>query len=311
MAALRSPQPAEIPALVEFWNRSATFSPVDRALLEEKLWGDPDYRPELTLVVGPPERPGGLAMGVVRGAGENAVGYVKLLATAPERRRRGLGARLLAALESAFTGGAVPRIRIAESAPNYLAPGVDARYEDGLRFFRHHGYRDVGEACNLQVDLQADVFDTRNEERRLADRGVSVRRAAAADWPALQALLATFGGSWRQEVRCSMDHSPPAVQLAWRDGELLAFAASGGNNASAAWFGPMGTAPAARGLGIGAVLLRRCLRDLQRLGFAAAVIPWVGPVGFYEKHAGARFLSRFQRLEKTPDGDTTQERHAS
>ncbi|NUP67682.1 MAG: GNAT family N-acetyltransferase, partial [Nonomuraea sp.] len=64
-----------------------------------------------------------------------------------------------------------------------------------------------------------------------------------------------------------------------------AFAAWG---ARPAWFGPMGTAPDARGLGLGGVLLRRCLADQRAAGQASAQIGWVGPLRFYSRAVGAR-----------------------
>ena len=76
------------------------------------------------------------------------------------------------------------------------------------------------------------------------------------------------------------------AHLAERDGEILGFAAYGSSRPS--WFGPMGTAPAAEGSGIGGVLLRRCLRDQAAAGIGAAQIGWVGPVPFYSGSAGAR-----------------------
>jgi mycothiol synthase len=46
----------------------------------------------------------------------------------------------------------------------------------------------------------------------------------------------------------------------------------------------MGTTPPCRGLGIGRILLWRCLNDLRDAGHETAVIPWVGPIGFYSRH---------------------------
>jgi GNAT superfamily N-acetyltransferase len=71
-----------------------------------------------------------------------------------------------------------------------------------------------------------------------------------------------------------------------KDGSLLGFAAYGSSRPS--WFGPMGTAPAARGLGIGALLLRRCLADQRAAGHDQVQIGWVGPLPFYAKAVGAR-----------------------
>ncbi len=60
----------------------------------------------------------------------------------------------------------------------------------------------------------------------------------------------------------------------------------------------MGTDPAARGLGVGAVLLRRCLRDLRQRGLGRATIAWAAALPFYERACGATVERRFRRVEK-------------
>jgi predicted N-acetyltransferase YhbS len=70
------------------------------------------------------------------------------------------------------------------------------------------------------------------------------------------------------------------------EGAILGFAAYGSSRAS--WFGPMGTAPAVQGMGIGSVLLRRCLADQKAAGYDRVQIGWVGPLPFYSGAVGAR-----------------------
>ncbi|MFC7587194.1 hypothetical protein ACFQYP_28345 [Nonomuraea antimicrobica] len=50
----------------------------------------------------------------------------------------------------------------------------------------------------------------------------------------------------------------------------------------------MGTAPGARGLGLGRVLLRRCLAEQRAAGQTESQIGWVGPLAFYSRAVGAR-----------------------
>jgi GNAT superfamily N-acetyltransferase len=88
----------------------------------------------------------------------------------------------------------------------------------------------------------------------------------------------------------------PTLHVATRDGAFLGFAAHAAQRVPV--FGPMGTAPAARGLGIGAVLLRRCLADQRDAGVEVAEIGWVGPVRFYSRAVGARLGRVFWTYEK-------------
>lgn len=284
--------------MLALWNESAAHDPLSADLLREKVWGDADFFAGGALAAFRDDTPEGFAVGVVRGAEDGPRGYVKMLAVHPSAQRRGCGGALLNALEPALAGRGARSLRLGESLPNYLVPGVDTRYASALRFFDDQGYRRFNEACNMTADLLHSGFATEEDESRLARSGVLVRRAARADGEAVQRFVQKHWPPWQHEVHCSMKREPPAVHLALQGGELLAFSAHDGNNAGSGSFGPMGTAPGSRGLGIGRVLLRRCLRDIRAAGFGQAIIPWVAPTGFYENHVGAVITRRFYRYEK-------------
>jgi predicted N-acetyltransferase YhbS len=61
----------------------------------------------------------------------------------------------------------------------------------------------------------------------------------------------------------------------------------------------MGTNPELRGKGIGALLLRRCLADLEAAGHRGCDIQWVGPKGFYADHVGAVIHRCYWQYEKS------------
>ncbi len=88
------------------------------------------------------------------------------------------------------------------------------------------------------------------------------------------------------------------VYLALAEERVLAFSAYDANNRGTGWFGPMGTEPAARSQGIGQVLLFHCLADMAAQGHHHATIPWVDPVDFYRRCAGAAVSRIFHRYEK-------------
>jgi ribosomal protein S18 acetylase RimI-like enzyme len=289
---------SSVEVALDIWNRSAPHDRLNRELLREKIQGDDDYSPALTLLAQRGSVPEGFAIAVVREKPEGVRAYIKMLAVLPERQRCGLGSRLLTALEHGFAERGAQTVRLGESLPNYLVPGVDRRYEAAVRFFEKRGYRCFETACNMTAELDHDAFETADEEAELARAGITVRRACDQDTGAVRQFLERHWPPWQQEVRCSMSRRPPALHLAYRGRELLAFSAFDGNNAGTGSFGPMGTAPSARGLGIGQVLLRRCLKDIKAAGFSRAIIPWVAPTGFYEQHVAAKIARRFYRYEK-------------
>ena len=287
--------PADLGAAHALWQRSARFDPIPPAVLAEKLWGEPTG---LALAAEAEGDLAGIGGGVVWEVPGQRRGSVRLLAVAPEHRRRGVGSALLGALADDLRQRGATSLRVGEAAPNYLTPGIDVRYEAAPAFLGAHGLRETSEAVNLGVDLGREAWDTRDNERRLAATGVAVRRAAEADRPALAALLDAHWPAWKPEADGAMRLRPPSLHLAVRDGAAIGFAAHSATNAPLGWFGPMGTAPEARGLGVGAVLLRRCLADLKADGHRHATIAWAAALPFYERACGATVARRFRRFER-------------
>lgn len=293
MATLRPYTPADADAALALWGRSAEHDPLTPALLAEKR-----EDAEAVLVATEAGALVGLGVGALWPTPAALRGSVRLLAVDPAHRRRGVGTALLAALEDRLGERGAEVVRLAECAPNYLTPGVDARYDAGLAFAAARGYRDVGEAVNLGVDLRSDRWDTAADEARLGAERVTVRRADEADRPALARLLAAHWPTWQAETDRAYRRGPVSMHLALRGGDALGFAAYDTNNVGTGWFGPMGTDPAACGLGIGAVLCRRCLGDLRAQGLPRATIAWAAALPFYARTAGARVERRFRRFEK-------------
>ncbi|MFD6757039.1 GNAT family N-acetyltransferase [Micromonospora gifhornensis] len=236
--------------------------------------------------------------------GDGRAGHVDLVAVEPRQRRQGVGRALLGHAEQALAELGAVEVLLAGNPPHYAWPGVDVRYTPAVCLALALGYTQDRTAWNMTVDLSYDgspaLRSTEAAETRLAGQGVTVRRAEPADLPALAAFSrATFGGSWDAELAGSLGRPDAGCHLAERDGELLGFAAYG--SARPSWFGPMGTAPAAEGSGIGGVLLRRCLADQRAAGIETAQIGWVGPVPFYSRSAGARIERVFFLYRRSLD----------
>lgn len=284
--------------LLEFWNASARYDALTADLLDEKIWADEGFDPGMATVCADTGRITGFVMGVLRQSVDGPRGIIKLLAVAGDQRHTGIGSHLLLAVEAKLEKLAAETIRVCESPPNYLTPGVDSRYSAAPHFFEKHAYVQVGEACNMTVDLEERLFASGDKERALAAKGVKIRRATADDRAAVTQLLETHWPPWRNEVIASLLNKPPSLHLALAGPEVLAFAAYDANNRGTGWFGPMGTAPAARRQGIGQILLFRCLADMAARGHRSATIPWVDPVGFYKQCAGAAVTRIFHRYEK-------------
>ena len=228
-------------------------------------------------------------IGVVLGSVSHrdpSIGHVDLIAVDRAERRRGVGRALMARIEGALAGLGAGDVVLAGNPPYYAWPGIDVRYTPAICAAMALGFEQDQPAWNMTATLD-DLRPTAEAEKRLADRGITVRRAANDDVPALAGFAVDhFGtGGWADEITDSVGRDGAGCHLAARGSEILGFAAYG---ARPNWFGPMGTAPAAQGLGIGSVLLRRCLADQKAAGLTAVQIGWVGPLPFYSRVVGAR-----------------------
>ena len=281
-------------ATLSLWNSCCTFDQLTDAVFLEKTSGDPDWDENLLKIEYVEGVPIGFCFAVARSGKDEFVGHVKLLAVDPSYRGRGIGSSLLQQIENEFSRNGVKKVRLGEAAPNYLNPGIDPRYTAAMLFFRNRGYERFGEAYNMSVDLGAlPVAPV------VRDSTIEVRRANSSDRESVDGLLKTYWPSWISEVSNSFEREPISLHIAIRDGTLLGFSAYDCNNVGTGWFGPMGTAPEARGSGIGATLLHHCLSDLKMSGLETATIPWVAPIGFYSKFVGASISRVFYRFEKS------------
>ncbi len=235
---------------------------------------------------------------------------LRFLAVHPRYRQSGWGTVLLRAAEGTIASAGFLRVRVLDQAGNYLAPGVDVRNRETIAWFERRGYTAHGERVNLIVRARDSewVTATRAEALASACSGYRLRRAGPSDRGALDAMIRReFSAGWAFEADGALGNSPPAVHIALapavdnsghESAEIVAFSAHDGNNRGLGWFGPAGTVPAHRGRGLGAALLCAALLDIAAAGHDVCEIAWIGPRGFYERHADVCGERRFVVLRK-------------
>jgi GNAT superfamily N-acetyltransferase len=208
--------------------------------------------------------------------------FLRLLVVERAHRRSGIGSALLGDAES--RGARI----VAAEAGNYFTPGVSVSDTATITFFGKRGYRETATTQNLVAT------DLPYEEPE------GVARATASGRRQILAFIEKeFGRTWRFEAARAFENDPPTLFYAEVNGAIAGFAAHEANNRGLGFFGPTGVAPAHRGHGLGARLLRASLADLRRLGHERAVIPWTDALEFYRKACGATVAERFVTLEGT------------
>ncbi|MDH2429148.1 GNAT family N-acetyltransferase [Sphaerisporangium sp. TRM90804] len=273
--AIRPASPAELDAAGRVAAAALTFDAADAARVVTHLTGPPPGR-EWTALVTP-----ALSGVVFASMAAEGVGHVDLIAVHPSAQGRGTGRALLTAAEAWLRERGAREARIAGNPPCYAWPGVDVRYTPAVCLAESQGYERYRTAWNMTADLPRVVPPDPGDLARLAAVGVTVHTAPRGGREEVAAFARReWNDSWAWEA----EHAQ-GCHYAVRDGRILGFAAWG---VRPSWFGPMGTAEEARGLGVGRVLLRQCLRDQAAAGQRSTQIAWVGPIRFYARAAGAR-----------------------
>ncbi len=287
-------EPEQLGLVLDLLNQSLAFDGLTYSLIYEKTFGDDDFDPELAVIAYLDDIPVAFWMGLVRGRS----GYHKIFGVRPQYRRLGIGSTLLKEMEERLIKQGVEEIRVCEGAPNYFMPGIDPRYTPALLFFEKHGYEKFDETYNMIAEICDIQPDVELENKLISEFGIVVRRASERDRRAVLEFIEEEFHGWEGEVSTALQNEPPTLFIAEINGRVIAFSAHESNNLGTGWFGPMGTLKSVRGKGIGRALLLRSLYDLKQMGFKHAIIPWVGPVGFYSKNCGARIDRIFWRFRK-------------
>jgi len=290
--------PSDLNTLTSFLKRNLIYENITESLVREKVFDDPNFDPQKTLKASLDDKLVGFMQGVARTFKGKRLGYIKLFATEKEYRRQGIASKLLEIIEGKLVEDNVPEIRILESVYNYLQPGLDPRYTEAYVFVKKRGYEKFEETANLTVDLLDRDFSTKEEEEALGQKGVEIKRVTTEDKQKTLEFIDEFFDGWQTEVRTSFKNNPISLHIAKKDNKVIAFSAYDANNFNTGWFGPMGTRPDCRKLGLGGILLKRCLNDMKEQGHKRSIIPWVGPIVFYYDAVGAKVDRIFWRFRK-------------
>ncbi len=209
-------------------------------------------------------------------------GFIDLLVVDRAEQRQGIGRQLANAMERLLAARGCERINLAGHGPYYAWPGVDIHYTGAICFAEDLGYRRQGCEVNMDVDLLRAALDTEGAQDRLRSDGIDIREASPADdGPLQESLGSTWQPGWVTEIAAALRSREAGLHIAVQDHQYVGFCVYGLNRPHEV--GPVGTSPGLRNLGIGGVLLRRCLADQRTRGLTAAEIVWVGPLSYFSR----------------------------
>ncbi len=122
-----------------------------------------------------------------------------------------------------------------------------------------------------------------------AEQGVSIRRAIPPEKHFVTKWVGEhFSAFWQSECEVAFAHSPLTCWIAIEHKQLIGFGCY--DTTAKGFFGPTGVGEAARGRGVGRMLLLVCLHAMRWEGYGYAIIGAVGPTDFYSKNVGATII---------------------
>jgi mycothiol synthase len=260
-------------------------------------------RPHTALVAHAPDaRLAGVCFGsAVHQPATRATGFIDLIVVDRAFQGRGTGRSLVAEMERQLASCGCQRVRIAGNGPYFAWPGIDIHYTAAICLAEDLGYRRTGCEVNMDVDLQHAPLDTGADEERLRREGIAIRSASPSDEQLLRrSVEPVWPPVWVSEILIALETAEGGLEIAVQDDQCVGFCAYGVRHVHEV--GPVGTVPAARRHGIGAVLLRRCLSRQRSLGLSAAELVWAGPLSYFSRTLNARIGRAFWTYHKDLTG---------
>jgi GNAT superfamily N-acetyltransferase len=304
----------DLAAVVALLQATLPAEPITERSFARKVLLDPNFDPAGALVARlPPGEIIGFLLALARqrtleeAPSDGERGWLTLFAVAPSARRQGVGTALLTAAEEWLRAQNRATVWVSPYAPNYWTPGVDeAAYPEALAFLQRRGYETSSRPLSMEVSLaegwRAPEWVSEHQRRLEAAGTLFVSFEARHILPLTAFLRREFPGDWQRHLRETMldlvTGRRPADELllAVQEEQVKGFAQSEGGR-----FGPFGVEAAARGQGIGAVLLFRHLDGMRSRGHRNAWFLWTDDTTADRVYraAGFRETRRYSVLRKS------------
>lgn len=277
------------PELLDVWRASMAADGLSEHLFRTKVLLDPNFLPENLPVAVENGRVVGFVLALTRQVPlflqglEPEKSWITAFGVHPEYQRRGIGAALFDHVRARLKADGRKTIDIAPYVPNYFVPGIDINaYPGTLTFLERMGFKALYNAISMGADLSgfripAEIVEL--EQRREAEDGVTICPVVPADLPELMPFIVKhFGWDWfrhAQEYLLELFGGVNTQQICFlvarRQGEIVGYCQQ-----KLERFGPFGVDPACRNLGIGRLLLFRCLAMMSARHNYFAYFLWTG-----------------------------------
>jgi mycothiol synthase len=297
--------------LLAVWHAAMAHDRVSSDIFRTKVLLDPNFQAAHLPVAVAQGQVVGFVLGLTRQVPlfsqglEPGKAWITAFGVRLECRHQGIGKALFDHLLKQFAQKGHKTVAISPYVPNYFVPGVDVNaYPETIPWLEARGFKRLYQAISMGADLTGFQIPVEilEREERLRKEGVTVEPVTAADLPDLLSFIVEhFGWDWyrhAQEYLLEYFGDAPhhiCFLVARQHGEVIGYCQQRRER-----FGPFGVASAKRNLGVGRVLLFRCLGEMSARHTYYAYFLWTGEdAARLYGLAGFKRRRAFAVLEKT------------
>lgn len=297
--------------VINLWNESLPEDPVTVRKFRQQALLDDNFDSQLCYVALDEEAVCGFLLATKRKfpylerGTEPDRGWINVMFVDQERRKEGIGARLLNRAQEDLKSLGAKNITLAAYSPGYFFPGVDTEnYKAAATFFEARGYEGGKVSYSMCKDLHGFHLSREAQERLLKAQEAGYRfqmfdYSYAVDL--LNFARDEFGGGWKRNCLLTMQHdrAEDCILLALdKDDRICGFCTRmiDGNPMR---FGPIGTAERVRNKGLGSVLFDLAQLEMAKRGIYHLYFVSTDDPGrrFYERH-GVHVFRTFRDYRK-------------
>ena len=275
-------------ALLNVWQQAMTHDRIDEAIFSTKVLLDPNFQPANLPVALENGQVVGFVLALTRRVPlylqglEPEKSWITAFGVLPDFRRQGIGRALFEHVLDRLKADGRKTVEISSYVPNYFAPGVDTSYPGTVDFLQNRfGFTIIEQPISMGVsltDFQIPTEIVELQQRREREDDLVIRPVTGADLPDLMPFISeNFGWDWYRHLQEYLveyfgDSSRQVCFLVARlRGRVVGFCGQRRER-----FGPFGVDTSVRNLGIGRILLFRCLAEMSARQFYYTYFMWTG-----------------------------------
>ncbi|TNJ65106.1 GNAT family N-acetyltransferase [Paenibacillus hemerocallicola] len=307
-------EPGDEAAIVALWNESLHHDPITPLRFRNMVLLDANFDPAGLRLAFEGERLVGAVYSLRRLLPMHETelepdnGWITFFFVAKDKRRGGIGTRLMRDAFEFLTGQGRKHVFFSSYAPNYFVPGVDAdSYPEGYELLQKLGFNRLYSPVAMDYSLVGYSVpeDIRALKREREGEGYTFRLAQDSDLvEVIRFATDAFNPDWGRAIREGVLRglSLGAIHVARENGKLVGFCMHGGYEGILERFGPFGVDPSQQGKGLGKILLHDCLANMRAQGLHGAWFLWTGETttaGHLYKKLGFEISRRFHVCKKS------------